>query len=110
MLIPRRQTADPFAMKLVALDGEGGKLRVGDLDALRAGVFVNARLDAKALAGRGAADQIDDHLPTAQRTSSPVGRDRAEHPVALFVPLAGAGREMAHLNRHPQLVRKLLQL
>lgn len=31
MLIQRRQTVVPFAMKLVALDGEGGKLRVGDL-------------------------------------------------------------------------------
>jgi hypothetical protein len=110
MLIPRRQSVVPFAMKRVAHNGKSGKFLVGDFDSLRVGVFIEASLDAQSLSGGGAADQVNDDLPADQRAPSPVGGNVAEHAVLDLVPLAGAGREMTDLDRQPQLVGEFLQL
>jgi hypothetical protein len=55
MPISGRPPAVPFAIKLVALDGEYSQFLVADPDPFRGDIFIEDFRDAKALAGRGAA-------------------------------------------------------
>ena len=75
-------------MKFRWLNGQGGHLVIRHPDPSLIAVLVKARLDFQALPGRGACDQINHDFPTDQWTSSPVGRDVAEHSVLDLVPLA----------------------
>src|SRR5450755_821246 len=68
---------------------------VVDFDPCLVVAGVQARVDLQAGAGRGRADQVDDHLQALKRPSAPVEADVAEHAMLDFVPLRRPGREMA---------------
>ncbi len=55
------------------------------------------------------ADQVDNHIQADKRLSLPVHRNVIEQSMFDLVPLAGARREMTHMNRQATLVRKFLQ-
>src|SRR5450755_2430777 len=97
-------------MELVAFDVHGGKLLVGDLAPFLVVAGVQARVDLQAGAGRGRADQVDDHLQALKRPSAPVEADVAEHAMLDFVPLRRPGRKVADADRQRELVGELLQL
>ena len=97
-------------MELVAGDVHGGKLLVGDLDPFLVVAGVQARVDLQAGAGRGRADQVDDHLQALKRPSAPVEADVAEHAMLDFVALRRPGRKVADADRQRELVGELLQL
>jgi hypothetical protein len=56
------------------------------------------------------ADEVDDGLVGPQRPSAPVDRDEGEQAVLDLVPLAGAGGDVADVDRHVELVGDALQL
>ena len=76
-------------------DVESGHLGVGDNDA--AGVLASVELAAHSQAGFGGSsrDQLDDDAIADEWLGAPVLTDEREEPVLDFVPLAGAGRQMA---------------
>src|SRR5882757_4035793 len=51
----------PFAMEVIGRDVDLGHFGVGDLDGLGVAVVIEAAMDGEAGAGRGGADQLDDH-------------------------------------------------
>ena len=97
-------------MEVVALEVDRGEFGVGDLDLLGVVVLVEAGVDLQALARRRRGDRVDDDLVADERSSAPVLGDVAEQPVFDFVPLAGAGREVADADLKAGLVGELLQL
>src|SRR5450755_1881980 len=99
----------PVRMELIAGDVDGGQLCRGDFDPFLVVAGVQARVDLQAGAGRGRADQVDDHLQALKRPSAPVEADVAEHAMLDFVPLRRPGREMADADRDRELVAELLQ-
>ena len=88
---------------------DGGQLRVGDFDAF--GIFVFIQFSAHLEAGFGfrRSDQLDDCAVAAQRLASPVDGDELEKAMLYFVPLAGAGRQMANRNRELEFVGEILE-
>src|SRR5450755_4984027 len=90
-------------MELVAFDVHGGKLLVGALDPFLVVAGVQARVDLQAGAGRGRADQVDDHLQALKRPSASVEADVAEHAMLGFVPLRRPGRKVADADRQREL-------
>ena len=58
---------------------------------------------------RGVGDQLDDDLMADQRLAAPVLGDEGEQAVLDAVPFAGAGRQMADGDRHPEFVGQHLQ-
>lgn len=59
MTIPRHQSVVPFAVKLIAPDGECGQSFVGDLDSRRVGILIQSGLDMQPGWGGRTPDQID---------------------------------------------------
>src|SRR3974390_921616 len=100
----------PVPVELIAGDVDCGELGVGDLDPLLILTGVQTRIDLQAGAGRGLADQVDDHREALQRPSAPVHADVAEQAVLDFVPLRGSRREVTDADRDPELIGELLQL
>ena len=96
-------------MKVVGLEIERGQLRVGDLDASRVVAAIEFGSNLQACASRCVGDQLDDHFVTHQRPTSPVLGDVREHAMLDLVPLAGPGREVAHLDGQPEAGRQALQ-
>jgi hypothetical protein len=86
------------------------ELLVGDGDASLVFALVEPRVDRQPGGCGGAGDEIDDDLVTDQWLAAPVGRDEAEQPVLDFVPLRGAGWEMADDDLKSGLVREPLEL
>ncbi len=97
-------------MELAAAEVDGGELGVGDLDLVGIAALIELGVDLEAAASRGRGDQVDDHLAGDERLAAPVLADEAEQAVLDFVPLAGAGREVADLDLQAGLVGELLQL
>src|SRR5581483_10583046 len=58
----------------------------------------------------GRRDEVDNDLVADEGFTAPVLADEGEQAVLDLVPFAGAGRKVAHGNRHSQLVSKLLKL
>ena len=85
-------------MKLIAFNHQHGEFFIGNFDARRVRVFIKDGLDMQPLGGGCASDQIDHHLPTDQRPTSPVGGDMAEHAMFNLVPFAGAWGEVTDLD------------
>jgi hypothetical protein len=56
----------------------------------------------------GVGDQVDNDLVADEGMTAPVLGDVAEYAIFNLVPLADAGREMTHANRHLQLIFKIL--
>ena len=99
----------PVAVEFVRGNPYGGELGIGDFDSFLTGGIVNRGADMESLLGRGCGDQIDDDLMANQWAAPPVHADERKQPVFDFVPLAGAGREVAHVDCQAQFVGKLLQ-
>src|SRR5450432_4389602 len=97
-------------MKLTASDVDGLELGVCDLDLVGVGVLVEPGVDLEPGAVRGAGDEVDDRLERDQRLAAPVHRDEREQAVLDFVPLRGAGREVADLDLELGLDRKSTRL
>ena len=72
-------------------------------------VGVQGRFDHQAFGGLGMADQFDDRLDSDHGVASPVLRDEREQAVLDFVPLAGAGRKVAHSQAQPRGGGQVLQ-
>ena len=94
----------------MARDVDGLDLGVFDLDLVRVGPLIKPGIHLKPGAVRGAGDEVDDRLERDQRLAAPVHRDEREQAVLDFVPLRGAGREVADLDLELGLVGELLQL
>src|SRR3974390_841675 len=71
--------------------------------------LVSLGFDLESLFGGRRRDQFHEDLMTDQGFSPPVLGNVAKHPVLNFVPLAGGGRKMAHVDLQPGLVTQLLQ-
>src|SRR6516162_3830840 len=99
----------PLAMEFAVLDVKGRHLGVGDDNAF--GVLASVELAAHGEAGFGGGgrDQLDNHAITDEGLGTPVLADEGEQPVLDFVPLAGAGRQVADRDVETELVCQLLQ-
>src|SRR5438876_483277 len=86
-----------------------GHLGVRDDNAAR--VLASSEFAAHGEAGFGGAgrDQFDDDPVADERLGAPVPADEGEEPVFDFVPLAGAGRQVADHNIEAEFVGQLLQ-
>ena len=97
-------------MEVIWGDVDGGDLGVGDLDRLGVVVVVERAPDGEAVAGRGCADELNDHLTADERFAAPVLGDEGEEAMFDLVRFAGAGRVGGERNRQPGLIGKGLQL
>src|SRR5438046_10146717 len=97
-------------MESVALEVESCHLPLGHLDALWIGVGVEFTADGQAGLGRGTGDHVDYGEAAGERRCAPVLRDVTEEAVLDLVPLRGAGRIMADLEKQAGLVGEPLQL
>src|SRR6516164_6427057 len=90
-------------------DVKGRHLGVGDDNAF--GVLASVELAAHGEAGFGGGgrDQLDNHAITDEGLGAPILADEGEQPVLDFVPLAGAGRQVADRDVETELVGQLLQ-
>ena len=70
--MPRADGVVPLAMKVVALDVDGGHFVIADLNAFLIEVAIEITRDREAVFGRGGADQLDDDLMADQWLSAPV--------------------------------------
>src|SRR6516162_2079875 len=57
----------------------------------------------------GGRDQLDNHAITDEGLGAPILADEGKQPVLDFVPLAGAGRQVADRDVETELVGQLLQ-
>ena len=69
---------------------------------------VELGLDLKTGSGPSRADERNDGFVTCQRAASPIERDEGEKPVLDFVPLTGAGREVANVDAYLMAVCQFL--
>jgi hypothetical protein len=99
----------PFSVKGVWRNIDAGQFLVGDDDARLVVTRVQGGAHFQAGARRGAGDEIDDRPVADQRTAAPVLGDKAEETMLDLVPLARAGRKVAHLQLEPQFVRERLE-
>ena len=91
-------------MELGAFYVDGGHLGIRDDNA--AGVLASVEFAAHGEAGFGGGrrDQFDDDPVADERLGAPVLADEREEPVFDFVPLAGAGRQVADHDIEAELV------
>ena len=82
---------------------------VADLHAFGVAPPIQLGFDGQAGPRGRVADEIHDDLVADQRTTAPILRDVAEHPVLDLVPLAGPGREVAHVDPQSGLAGELLE-
>src|SRR5262245_12350754 len=105
----RRDSVVPLAVEFGAFDIDGSHLGVRDDDA--AGVLASVEFAAHGEAGFGCGgrDQFDDDPVADERLGAPVLADEGEEPVFDFVPLTGAGRQVADHDVEAELVGQLLK-
>ena len=96
-------------MKCGQFEVEFCEFSIGDFDASR----IDASIQFSAYLQSGlrcrVRDQVDDYVVTDQRSPTPILGDVAEYAMLDLVPFAGARREVAHMDRHSQAHRQLLQ-
>lgn len=97
-------------MEVVAFDFDLAKLLGGDLFAGGIAAAVEASVDDETGSVGRVSDQVDDRFVGAKGPPAPVGRDEGEEPVLDLVPLAGAWREVADVDRDSEFIGKALQL
>src|SRR5438094_4095942 len=108
-MIVWRDCVVPVAMELGTFDVDGGHVCIGYDNA--AGILASIEFAAHGEAGFGGAgrDQFDDDPVADERLGAPVLADEGEEPVFDFVPLAGAGRQVADHDIEAEFVGQLLQ-
>ena len=97
-------------MKLVFGYIEGFHLAFGNDDADRVSARVEHGFYLEALNGCRCTDELDNRLIGRQWSTSPVLRDEGKEAVLDLVPLTGAWREVADMDRESELVGQALQL
>ena len=108
-MIVRRDDVVPIAVELGTFDVDGGYLCVRYDNA--AGVLAGVEFAAHGEAGFGGRgrDQLDDHAIADEWFGAPVLADEREEAVLDFVPLAGAGRQVADRDVEAELVGQILE-
>ena len=71
--------------------------------------LVEFGLDFETLWSRSRRNQVEDDFVTHQRSATPILRDVAKHAMLNLVPLAGARRKVADLQRNAQPIGQVLQ-
>src|SRR5438105_2479869 len=109
-MIVWRDCVVPVAMELGTFDVDGGHvcIRYDNAAGILAGVEFTAHGEAGF--GCGVRDQFDDDPVADERLGAPVLTDEGEEPVFGFVPLAGAGRQVADHDVEAEFVGQFLQL
>jgi hypothetical protein len=97
-------------MKLVTLDLQLSQFLLGDLLAGGIAPTIKSGAHDETTSVGGVADEVDDGLVGPQRAPAPVDRDEREQAMLHLVPLAGAGRKVADVDRYVELVGDALQL
>src|SRR6266404_8360067 len=99
----------PFAVELGTFEGDGGYVCVRYDNA--AGVLAGVEFTAHSEAGFGGSgrNQLDDQPIADERLGAPVLADEGEEAVFDFVPLAGAGRQVADRDIEAEFVGQLLE-
>src|SRR6266404_9924691 len=94
----------PFAVELGTFEGDGGYVCVRYDNA--AGVLAGVEFTAHSEAGFGGSgrNQLDDQPIADERLGAPVLADKGEEAVFDFVPLAGAGRQVADRDIEAEFV------
>src|ERR1700754_4977254 len=100
----------PVAVELVSLDVQRTEFLGRDLLAGWIAATIEPRADDETASVGGVADQVDDGLVGPQGTTAPVDRDEREQPVLDLVPLAGARRKVADVDREVEFIGELLKL
>src|SRR6266446_9575626 len=108
-MIVWRDGVVPFAVELGAFDVDSGHVGIRYDNA--AGVLAGVEFAAHSEAGFGGRrrDQLDYDAIADERPGAPVLADKGEEAVLDFVPLAGAGRQVANHDIDAELVGQLLQ-
>src|SRR6266404_9059152 len=108
-MIVWRDGVVPFAVELGAFDVDSGHVGIRYDNA--AGVLAGVEFAAHSEAGFGGRrqDQLDYDAIADERPGAPVLADKGEEAVLDFVPLAGAGRQVANHDIEAELVGQLLQ-
>src|SRR6267154_5421263 len=88
----------PVAVERVAGEVDGGQLNVGNFDGFWIFVFIQFSAHFEAGLGCRRGDQLDNCAIAAQRFTPPVDGYERKETMLDFVPLAGAGRQMANRN------------
>src|SRR6266446_6111240 len=104
----RRDSVVPLAVEFGAFDIDRGHLGVRDDNAAGVLASVEFAVHSEAGFGGGGRNQIDDHPIADEWLGAPVLADEGEEPVFDFVPLAGAGRQVADRDVEAELVGQLL--
>src|SRR5438105_4727255 len=109
-MIVWRDCVVPVAMELGTFDVDGGHVCIVYDNA--AGILAGVEFAAHGEAGFGCGgrDQFDDDPVADERLGAPVLTDEGEEPVFDFVPLAGAGRQVADHDVEAEFVGQFLQL
>ena len=94
----------PFAVELVGLQVDMGKLFIRDLASDGVFAVIQATCDLQALGCSRPSNQPHHRLVIAQRLAAPVGGNEGKQPVLHLVPFARARREMADRQCQPGLV------
>src|SRR5713226_6423177 len=100
----------PVPVKRVGPQADGLQGVAADLEAGGIAGRVEPRPHAEARGGRRGRDQVHNDRVAEEGLASPVLADEGEQAVFDLVPLARAGREMAHRDGQAEAVRQLLQL
>src|SRR5216683_5885860 len=99
----------PLAVELGTFEVDGGDLGIRYDNALGILAGVEFTAHSEAGFGGGGRDYIDDHAIADEWLGAPVLADEGEEAVLDFVPLAGAGRQVADHDVEAELVGQLLQ-
>src|ERR1700726_1102211 len=108
-MIVWRDGVVPLTVELGTFDVDCGHVRIRYDNA--AGVLTGVEFAAHSEAGFGGSsrDQLDDDAIADEWLGTPVLADEREEAVLDFVPLAGAGRQVADRDVDAELVGQLLQ-
>src|SRR5260370_33247579 len=97
-------------MEVIVVESQLSEFLVRYLLAGRIGAAIKSGAHDEATSVGRVADEVDDGLVGPQRASAPVDRDKREQAVLDLVPLAGAGRKVADVDRHAELFGDAVQL
>src|SRR5215469_15707597 len=100
----------PLSVKVCWPDVQEGHFFLRDSDSFWVRIDIEIGLDGQSLARARVGNQIHDDLMSFQRTTPPIRRDVAKHPVLDFVPLRGTRRKMTNLDAQSDFIGELLQL
>src|ERR1019366_3102573 len=99
----------PVSVEGVWGNSYGGELGIGDFDSFLIGGVVDCGANAQTLLSSGCGDEVDDDFMAYQWPTPPIQADEREQSVFDLIPLARAGREVAHSDCQAEFVGQLLK-